>query len=44
MKFRFLTFSKGFVGRGYNLYLGNPRAESIDPGFEAQIFEIRNYQ
>lgn len=40
----FPNLSQGFVGRGYNSYLGNPRAGSIDPGFEAQIFEVRNYQ
>lgn len=41
---RFLTLIQGFVGRGYNPYLGNPRAGSVDPGFEAQIFEIGNYE
>ena len=31
----------GYVGNGYDIYLGNPKANKIDPGFRSPVFDIK---
>ncbi|SPQ95634.1 unnamed protein product (mitochondrion) [Plasmodiophora brassicae] len=33
----------GYVGRGYNQFLGNPHASVVDPGFRASVFDVSQY-
>jgi len=29
-----------FIGRGYDIFLGNPQADIVDPGFRQAVMDI----
>lgn len=35
---------QNFVGRGYNIYMGNPQSDFVDPGFRMPIYETGLYE